>query len=260
MMTAIEFYETLRQRFCAVLDACGSDNGHTMRAESVAVVCRALTPEEAIGHTRRKDFPILQGKDVMIQAEFRGFHGQAFTDAPALFTGTLAEVLNMDIAREPHARGIFIAVLNAVMASLDRCRGTVHCRTDGPELCAKDMRGFLEETYPDRRRIALIGYQPALLDMLVHSGYEIRVLDLNPANIGQTRYGVIVEDGQAACTAVIHGGADLILCTGSTICNGTIVDYLEADTEVLFFGTTLSGAAALMGLRRICFADAYSQV
>ena len=36
-----------------------------------------------------------------------------------------------------------------------------------------------------------------------------------------------------------------------------IVDYLNLDTEVLFFGTSASGAAALLGLKRVCFADKY---
>ena len=51
--------------------------------------------------------------------------------------------------------------------------------------------------------------------------------------------------------------AELILCTGSTLCNGSIVDYLNLDTEVLFFGTSASGAAALLGFKRVCFADKY---
>lgn len=194
----------------------------------------------------------------MIQAEFRGARGQAFTDAPLFFTGTLSEVLAMDITADPHARSLFIAVLNAVMASLGRCRGTVHCRTEGPELCAGEMRRFLETEYPDVRRIALIGYQPALLDMLTHSGYAVRVLDLNPANVGQARCGIVVEDGRAAYADIANGWADLILCTGSTVCNGSITDYLGLPTEVLFFGTSLSGAAVLMGLPRVCFADLYS--
>ena len=57
--------------------------------------------------------------------------------------------------------------------------------------------------------------------------------------------------------SVVHGGANLILCTGSTVCNGTIVNYLGLDTEVLFFGTTLAGTAVLMGLKRLCFAENY---
>ncbi len=256
-MTAEKFYDTLKKRFCDILAQCEPDSGCAVQEEQVNIVCRALTPEEAIGQTKRKDFPIITGKDVMIQAEFRGSYGQAFTDAPTSFSGTISEILDMDIAGDPYARSLFIAVLNAVMASLGKCTGTVHCRTYGPENCAKDMRSFLEANYPEDTRIALIGYQPALLDMLAHSRFEVRVLDLNPANIGQERYGVIVEDGRSAYESIIHGGADLILCTGSTICNGTIVDYLDLDTEVLFFGTSISGAAPLMGLKRVCFAAEY---
>lgn len=256
-MTAESFYDNLKKRFCDILAQCGSDNGCAVQDEQVNIVCRALTPEEAIGQTKRKDFPIITGKDVMIQAEFRGVFGQAFTDAPTSFSGTISEVLDMDIAGNPYARSLFIAVLNAVMASFGKCTGTVHCRTDGPENCAKDMKAYLAANYPESTRIALIGYQPALLDMLAHSKYKVRVLDLNPANIGQERYGVMVEDGSSSCESIIHDGADLILCTGSTICNGTIVDYLDLDTEVLFFGTSISGAASLMGLKRICFAEDY---
>ena len=51
--------------------------------------------------------------------------------------------------------------------------------------------------------------------------------------------------------------AELILCTGSTLCNGTMVDYLDLDKEVLFFGITAAGAGAILGLKRLCFADDY---
>lgn len=250
-MKAEIFYETLKKRFTDVLKENNIEN------DPVQIICRSLTAEEAIGKTKRQDFPIITGKDVMIQAEFRNCFGQAFTEAPTSFKGGLWEVMNMDIINEPHERGIFIAAVNAVMSYLDLCKGAVHCRTEGPEFCAKDMYQFLRENYPDRKRIGLIGYQPALLDMLSHSEYDIRVLDLNPANIGQIRYGVLVEDGSKVYDDVVNRYADLILCTGSTVCNGTIVDYIDIDTEVLFFGTTLSGSAVLMDLKRVCFADLY---
>ena len=118
------------------------------------------------------------------------------------------------------------------------------------------MHAYLRSNYPQAQRIGLIGYQPALLDMLSHSEYEVRVLDLNPANIGQERYGVPVEDGAKAQKSVIDW-ADMILCTGSTLCNGTIVDYLDIGKEVLFFGITIAGSAPLLGVKRVCFADKY---
>ena len=249
-MTQTQLYERLKKEFARIV----AENG--LAEEPVAVRCRALTPEEAIGNTRRTDFPILEGKDVMIQAEYRGSRGQAFTDAPAAFSGTLAQVLALDILQDAHARGLFIACLNAVMAHLGRCTGTVHCRTQGPEQCAVDMHAWLDTEYPNARRVGLVGYQPALLEMLAGSGRQVRVLDLNPENVGATRFGVRVEDGARAREDLIQW-ADLILCTGSTLCNGTITDYIGIRPEVLFFGITLAGSADLLGLKRVCFADRY---
>lgn len=250
-MTQEVFYKELKSRFIEVLKSHGIEN------EPVEIVCRSLTPEEAIGKTKRQDFPIITGTDVMIQAEFRGCFGQAFTEAPTAFEGSLSEILAMDIVNDVHGRSLFIAVMNAVMNSLGLCKGTVHCRTEGPEFCAQDMLAFLQANYSDRKNIALIGFQPALLEMLSKSDFNVRVLDLNPMNVGKTKFGVLVEDGHDAYHEVTHEYADLILCTGSTVCNGTIVDYIDLDTEVVFFGTTLSGAAELMGLKRACFADKY---
>ncbi|MDY4971074.1 MAG: DUF364 domain-containing protein [Lachnospiraceae bacterium] len=246
------FYQTLKQRFEQLLD----ENG--IRNETVKITCRSLSPEEAIGKTKRRDFPILTGKDVMIQAEFRGSRGQAFTEAPLEFQGDLTDILSADLVNDPYARGLYIAALNAVMAFLGKCRGTVHCRTDGPESCAVDMYRWLHQNYPDIQHITLVGYQPALLEMLSGSKYEVRVLDLNPANIGSTRFKITVEDGKKDREDAVNW-ADLILCTGSTVCNGTITDYMDLQTEVAFFGTTLSGCAELMGLKRICFADRYTE-
>lgn len=252
-MTREELYETLKIRFSHVL------KWYHIEDDTVTVSCRALTPQEAIGETMRKDFPIITGKDVMIEATYRGYQGQAFTDSPTAFNGTLAEILQMEIAHNSHNCGIFIATLNAVMNSVGLCGGTVHCRTDGPEQCAVDMLVFLRENYPHVRRIALVGYQPSLLEMLSRSEYEVRVLDLNPGNIGQQRYGVIVEDGTYKKDEIIHSFSDLILCTGSTLCNGTIVDYMGLSVEVLFFGITIAGSADLLGLKRVCFAEKYEK-
>ena len=137
-----KIFEELRRRFIAVLDE------HDIGDEPVQITCRALTPEEAIGKTKRQDFPIITGDDVMIQAQFRDSFGQAFTDAPTAFEGTLSEVLDMDIVNDAHDRGLFIAVMNAVMGYLGLCRGNVHCRTEGLNIvlrtcwdsCAENIR------------------------------------------------------------------------------------------------------------------------
>lgn len=247
-MTSEQLFTLLRARFIELLQA------HVIGDEPVEITCRSLSSEEAIGTPERQDFPILTGKDVMIQAEFRGFRGQAFTDSPAAFSGSLTAILEMDIVHDAHARGLFVAVLNAVMASLGLCKGTVHCRTDGPELCAAEMKTWLNDNRPNAKNITLVGYQPALLEMLSRGGYRVRVLDLNSANIGQVRHGVTVEDGTEAMQDAVNT-ADVILCTGSTLCNGTIVDYILPEKDVLFYGISAAGCAVLLGLNRVCFAD-----
>jgi hypothetical protein len=61
------------------------------------VKTKTLTPEEAIGVTKRKDFPIITGKEVMIETECLGSKGQAFTDSPTVYKGTLKEISRMNI-------------------------------------------------------------------------------------------------------------------------------------------------------------------
>ena len=242
-----KFYAELKRRFEALLSERG------LLGEAVSLSARALSPLEAIGSTKRRDYPILTGRDVMVQAECGGCLGQAFTDAPAAFEGTLAEVCALDIENDAHGRGIFIAALNAVMCRLGIVGCTVHCRGDGPELCAPMAAERIRREY-GTPRIALIGYQPALLAELSKE-FTLRVLDLDPKNIGQLRSGVKVEDGgDEALRKEACAWAGLILCTGSTICNGSIVNFLGYE-NALFYGTSIAGAAALMDLPRLCFTD-----
>ena len=57
------FYHELQQRFLALLQE------HSLLGEQVSLSAKMLSPEEAIGIPKRKDFPILSGKDIMVQAE-----------------------------------------------------------------------------------------------------------------------------------------------------------------------------------------------
>lgn len=208
-----------------------------------------LSPEEAIGITDRKDYPILDGKEVMLQADYKGAIGQAFTSAPAAFQGSLDEILRADPVHDDHARALFIAALNAVMRYLGLADGTIHCKDDGPERCAEQFIPFLKEKF-DGCRILQVGFQPALFAQ-VAKHFEMRLLDLNPKNIGKTVHGVEIEDGAESDEA--KNWADVILCTGSTLANGSIVEYMDLDCPVFFYGTTLAGAAPLLGLNRACF-------
>ena len=189
----------------------------------------------------------------MLQAEFKGSVGQAFTSAPTVFKGSLKEIVDLDLESDDHAKGLFIASLNAIMKYLNLADRTIHCRNEEPELCANKFKEELKE-YKDLN-IALIGYQPAILENLSQD-FKVRVLDLSPKNVGETKFGIKIEHGIEDFDKVVLKWADLILCTGSTICNGSIVNFLNLDKQVIFFGTTIAGAAPILGLKRLCFEGA----
>lgn len=248
-MTKHELFTRLKEGFTAILEK----NDLLSDGSAITIHSASLTPEEAIGITERKDYPILDGAEVMIQAEYNGYIGQAFTSSPADYTATLEEIINADIENDEYALAIFIATMNAVMRSLGLIDRTVHCKNAGPELCARQYVPFVNADYGSPK-ILLVGYQPAMFQQLAEN-FEVRVLDLNPKNVGKEMYGVTVEHGISDREDAVQW-ADIILCTGSTLANGSIVDYIDIGKEVIFFGTTVAGAAEILGLKRGCFESA----
>ncbi|MEA1869369.1 MAG: hypothetical protein U9N09_04380 [Euryarchaeota archaeon] len=111
--------------------------------ETVVIRAKPLTPEEAIGNPESEDFPILKGVERLMQAEFAGSFGQAFTDMYGDFEGTLQDVLAMELNNN-YRRAIFVATLNAVMRHLGMIEGSVHCKDKGPAECGLDLLEFLE--------------------------------------------------------------------------------------------------------------------
>ena len=106
--------------------------------ENVQITVSTLSAQEAIGSPNREDYALLEGKEVMIEAEFRESFGQAFTDQPKGFHGQLKAVLGLNLDTK-HNRAIFIATLNAVMAHQGMVTGTRHCRDEEPEECAAEI-------------------------------------------------------------------------------------------------------------------------
>jgi len=219
------------------------------------VEVRRLSPDEAIGERADPAFVVKQGKEVIVEATFRGARGQAFTDRPRSFAGTLDEVLALPLT-EPGDRAILVATLNAVLRHLGLASGTVHCRNEDPKECGPVLAATLEQQY-GRRRYVLVGLQPAILAGLAERfGPDmVRVLDLNPDNIGTRKSSVDVWDGATRLEEAVAWG-DVVLATGSTVVNGSIDGLLALASRVgkpvVFFGNTISGVAALTGLRRLC--------
>jgi len=75
---------------------------------------RALSPEEAIGTPEDDDYPLMKGRERLMEAVFKGARGQAFTDMFGDFGGSLEDIANMDL-KNNFKRAVFIATLNAVM-------------------------------------------------------------------------------------------------------------------------------------------------
>ena len=70
---------------------------HGLLAEQVMVRGQDLNVEEAIGNPQRQDFPLQKGKEKLLQANFKGSMGQAFTDQGGRFEGSLEEVIHWPI-------------------------------------------------------------------------------------------------------------------------------------------------------------------
>ena len=229
---------------------------HNFGDELVEVTVGTLTAEEAIGSPSRQDFPLLEGREVMIEARFRDSYGQAFTDRPNEFKGSLNDVLDMTLDSTDN-RAVFDATLNAVMSHLDMVTGVRHCHDEEPEKCAGEIAQYILEKF-GRVKVGMIGYQPAILENLVTTlgADNVRCTDLNPKNIGTKKFGAEIWDGRTDTERLISW-CDIVLATSSTVVNATYDEIKTlADTHgkrLIIFGVTGAGISALLGLERLCF-------
>ncbi len=215
----------------------------------VLVKASPLSPQDAIGSTRRQDYVLLKGKERLLQAEVLGAKGQAFTSSLGDFSGSLADVLALPLT-DDFQRAVFLACVNALVCSTGLQKNTIHCKNSGPELCAGEAADYIRKMCAPTS-ILMVGYQPALAEAL-NKEFNLKVVDLDPDNIGTVKNGVAIDDGRADLSAAIEK-ADLIFATGSTLCNDTFdLFYQNGKKPVLTFGTTSAGACALLGIPRFC--------
>jgi uncharacterized protein (DUF4213/DUF364 family) len=233
-------HETIREKFIRLI----KENG--LEGEEVIVKAGALTPEQAIGNPEDKDYPLIKGEEKLMQAEFRGAKGHAFTDRYGNFSGRLLDIAEMELTNN-FRRAVFIASLNAVMRYLGLAEGTVHCKDTQPRECAAELVNYIKEKY-GKPKIAMVGFQPRMVEALAKH-FELRVSDMDEANIGQEKFGVRIDD--PSHTQENLDWCDIALVTGTTIVNDTIDQFL-IDKPVIFFGVTIAGAAKLADLERFC--------
>jgi uncharacterized protein (DUF4213/DUF364 family) len=245
----IPILEKIRPEFRRIAESNG------LLDADVLVLGTPLTPEEAIGTPGRRDFPIIIGKERILEATVEGARGQAYTDSAREFSGRLGDVLEMTLDSN-QSRAIYVATLNAVLARLKMAKGTVHCKDDDPEVCALEISRYLRERYGDTT-VGMIGLNPAIAERIVDTftPARVRMSDLYEGNIGKTRFGVEVWDGHTRTDELIEASG-VVVFTGSTLLNGTFDHILDTirggGKEYLIFGVTAAGVCELEGLNITC--------
>jgi len=221
----------------------------------VSVLVKTLTPEEAIGEPGRRDFPIILGKERVLEADLLGARAHAFTDSPGEFMGNLRAVFNLPLTSN-RERSIYVATLNAVLKYLNLIEKTIHCRDEDPERCGKEIASQLLGRY-GKTKVGLIGLNPALAENLIETfGVEnVRITDLNKQNINSFKYGVKIWNGNEMTEELIKQ-SNVILITGTTLVNGTFDHIMHCiqnfRKDYLIYGVTGAGICKLMGLNSIC--------
>jgi len=241
--------QKLRERFANLVDQ------HSLHSEIIEITARPLSPEEAIGRTSRKDYPLITGKERLIEANYKGCVGHAFTDTPGDYRSTIGELLSLELD-DNGKRAFFIASLNAVHRHQFPETTTRHCKDEDPENCGKEIAEDLYNRF-GKVRIGFIGLNPAILENLAATfGPEnVLAVDLNPQTIGKEKFGVLIQDGHTDLGKLVEH-SDILLATGTTLGNGTIDDIMDLSKKwakpCIFFGVTIAAAACLLGLERMC--------
>ena len=226
------------------------ENG--LQGETVTINVKTLKPEQSIGNPIRKDYALLKGHEVMIQADLRGAYGHAFTDEPTDYTGSLTSIKDLPLASS-RERALLVATVNATYNHLGLISGTRHCRDSGPEDCGKQMANDLAGRFPSDSKVVLIGYQPAIMHYVSRAFRNLRVTDMDSNNIGRVIEGIEVEPHTHNSDAIAWSG--VVLSTGSTLVNGTLEGIVNSGRgkRLFFFGVTLAAAAYEFGFDRLCF-------
>jgi uncharacterized protein (DUF4213/DUF364 family) len=237
----MEIYEELRNNFIRLITE------NHLESEDVVVRARPLTPEEAIGNPEDSDYPLITGRERMMQAELRNTCGQAYTDMYGNHAGKLIDIAGMEL-KNNFRRAIFISSMNALMRYLGLIGKTMHCKDNEPRECGDRLVEYVAKKY-GHPKIAVVGLQPRMVESLAKS-FEIKVTDMDFANINSEKFGVMIRSPEE--TQKHLGWCDIGIVTGSTIVNGTITDFL-ANKPVIFYGVTISGAAKTLGLEDFCY-------
>jgi len=244
------FYEELLVKFSTIV------REKKLLDKEITIKTRLLKPVEAIGKPDRDDYPLLKGKEVLMEATFDQVKGQAYTDAPSEFSGLLRKIIDLKLT-DSRRRALFIAALNAVIRYLCPDLATIHCKNNEPEECSEKIVEFIKPLMPGH--VGLIGLQPAILEALAKcwGPEQILCVDRDEKNRKMLKSGVTIGWGDYQGIENMFKQSDVVLATGSTAVSGSIQEILDLAKKykrsLFFYGTTIAGPAHLMNLKRLCF-------
>ena len=228
---------------------------HGLTDASLRITTRTLSTEEAIGTPQYDDLPILRGREVMIEAQFRGARGHAFTSSPSSWSGSVHELLGLPLeSNEP--RALLAAAMNAALRSLGLIDRTVHCHSQDIASCGEQMARQLRARYGPIS-VGVVGYQPGLVAGLAeHFGPDrVHVADLLAENVGRRVHEVEIWDGLTRTEHLLRASR-LVLATGSIVANNTVDDLFDAaarhDVPVILYGVTAAAVCHLCEIPRLC--------
>jgi hypothetical protein len=228
-----------------------------LESETTVIKVRGLRPEEAIGRPSRADYPLLKGREVLLQAEVKGALGQAFTDEPSDYVGSLLSLYRRQLNTNED-RALLVAAINAAYRYLDLATSTKHCRDEGPELCGQKVAMTLASRLHPSSKVVMIGFQPALAFQVSMVFKDFRVTDKDFDNIGKTKEQILIEPYTS--NAEVIAWSDAVVATGSTLVNNTIDEIIELGKgkQLFFYGVTIAAAACEFNLKRLCFESEFT--
>jgi len=200
------------------------------------------------------EYLVARGREVIVHCEVNGGFGQAFTDSPREFKGSVKEVLGFELDSD-WKRAVFFATLNAILHKLRLVDRTIHCVRDEPEKCGELMLQHLTSNF-GLVKVAHIGYQPGHVKVLAEAlrPENLYVTDLDYENISKVKFGVKILDGEL--NDQVLRKVKVAYITGNAAVNNTLPQLLnlcrEYGVKPIIYGVTGRGISKLLNLEDFC--------
>ena len=237
-MTVAELYQQILSAFY------GLEGADALLQETVSVTA-AAEPERTL-RPEYEPFSGIARPEYCVTATLSGAKGEAYTENPEDFSGTLQQALEIP-PTEKGISAVTIAALNAAVNYLHLAPGTFPEGEEARLQYADALCRFVLEHH-GRENIVLVGYDGYLVKRFMDEGLIFWTMDKDPDNITQDRFHHVVVNNAKKNRESSFVWGKFFIVTGSSLCNGTIRHYLESGKELLFYGITCAGAATLLKL------------